>query len=280
MELVKNRQKVLLKVIQGLQNKGISSRRAIVKALFLLKEEYFAGNSVKFYSFYPYKQGPFSQLCFSDLRKLNAEGMINDSENMLTDKGIKTANEMDILEADIHHLLGRFNNEKEMLDYVYSKYPSYTVKSQLVSHKKEQEIGFCTIGYEGKDIDSFLNVLIQNKISMVIDVRNNAFSMNFCFIGKKLKQYLNDAEIDYIHMPELGVESEDRANLNSKEDYEKLFLKYRQSLPLKQKYLDTIEKEGNNKRIALLCFEKDVSSCHRREIAKHIRNKGHEVLDL
>ncbi len=271
---------MLLKVIQGLQNKGISSRRAIVKALFLLKEEYFADKSVKFYSFYPYKQGPFSQLCFSDLRKLNAEGIINDSEDMLTDKGIKTANEIKIMEGDIHHLLGRFSNEKEMLDYVYSKYQPYTIKSQLISHKKEQETGFCTIGYEGKNIDSFLNMLIQNNINMVVDVRNNAFSMNFCFIGKKLKQYLNDAEIDYMHIPELGVESEDRANLNSKEDYEKLFLKYRQSLPLKQKYLDSVEKAGNNKRIALLCFEKDVLSCHRREIAKHIRNKGHEVLDL
>ncbi|MDI6737232.1 MAG: DUF488 family protein [Nanoarchaeota archaeon] len=280
MELLKNRQKVLLKIIQGLQKKGISSRRAIVKALFLLKKEYFADKTLKFYSFYPYKQGPFSQLCFSDLRKFNSEGMIDDSEAKLTDKGIKAANEIKIMESDIHHLLGRFTNEKEMLDYVYSQYQPYTIKSQLISPKKEQKTGFCTIGYEGKDIDSFLNVLIQNNINMVVDVRNNAFSMNFCFIGKKLKQYLNDAEIDYMHMPELGVESEDRANLNSKEDYEKLFLKYRQSLPLRQKYLDSVEKEGNNKRIALLCFEKDVSTCHRREIARHIRNKGHEVLDL
>lgn len=67
-----------------------------------------------------------------------------------------------------------------MTDYVYQKYPQYTVKSQLIEQKpKKSSPSFFTIGYEGKDIDQFLNALVSNTIELLIDIRRNPFSMNF-----------------------------------------------------------------------------------------------------
>jgi len=277
-----NRQKVLLATINELNKRNIFSRRAIVKSQFLLEKEYNLGDSIKFYHFFPYKQGPFSQLCFYDLRLLKKEGLVTNTETRLTKKGQNvltvTGNQFN---HKIIHLLDRFSDEKQMTDYVYKKYPEFTVKSELIEQKPQNKAhGVFTIGYEGKDIDTFLNLLIQNKIDLVIDVRKNPFSMNFCYIKSNLKRYLESVGIEYLHIPELGIESEDRKELETREDYEKLFEEYRKKLPLKEVYLNRIMELGLKKCVVLLCYEADPSYCHRGQIAKAIRKKKVEVTDI
>jgi uncharacterized protein (DUF488 family) len=278
-----NKRDLLLLLIRKLQERGIESRRAIVKCLFLLKKEYSLDEFMKFYSFYPYKQGPFSQACYSDLRALKQEGLIDEKETRLTEKGMgRPLSIGPRVEGRVDVLLNRFESEPQITRYVYSNYPEYAIKSKLVKQARAKNTGggFYTIGYEQRDIDSFLDVLIQHQIDTVIDVRNNPFSMNFSFMQKKLIGYLDKAGMGYKHIPELGIESEHRKNLESKEDYERLFQTYREQLPAKKEHMDEIVKMGKNERVALLCFERDVSSCHRREIANQIRSEGYTVVDL
>ncbi|HIH38925.1 hypothetical protein J4460_05195 [Candidatus Woesearchaeota archaeon] len=55
---------------------------------------------------------------------------------------------------------------------MYQKYPGYTIKSELIEQKQKKPLpGFFTIGYEGKDIDQFLNALVTNNIELLIDIR-------------------------------------------------------------------------------------------------------------
>jgi len=277
-----NRQKVLLNTIEVLNEKDINSRRAIVKSLFLLKEEHNFSEKMPFYHFFAYKQGPFSHLCFDDLRKLRDNQLIDDEETTITKAGTTVLNEMG-REHDqtIKTMLKSFQNEKKITDYVYQKYPEYTVKSELIEQRpKKAEPGFFTIGYEKKDLDQFLNALVSNNIDLLIDIRRNPFSMNFIYIKDTLMKKLKDVGIDYLHIPELGIESEERKNLNTKADYEELFAKYQQVLPLKEVYINRIIELGTTKRIALLCFEADCDFCHRREVAKVIKSKKHEVINL
>src|SRR3989344_5463417 len=277
-----NRQRVLLNTIEGLNNQNIYSRRAIVKSLFLLKEEHHFSEKMPFYHFFAYKQGPFSHLCFDDLRKLRENNLIDQEETAITEAGKAVLAEA----RRTHHqtittMLKTFPTEKKITDYVYQKYPEYTVKSELITQKpKKAEPGFFTIGYEKKDIDQFLNALVSNNIELLIDIRRNPFSMNFIYIKDALMKKLKDVDIDYLHIPELGIESEKRKNLNSKADYEELFAKYQQVLPLKEVYINRIIELGTTKRIALLCFEADCDFCHRREVAKVIKSKKHEVINL
>lgn len=282
MKCMLKRQTVLLHVIRELERKGIQSRRAIVKSLFLLKKEYFLDEYISYYAFFPYKQGPFSHLCFSDLRKLNGSGMIDSNETSLTASGISCVDEHSFaFGSQINHLLGRFANETQMVDYVYAKYPEFTVKSELIGKQAiKRGNGYSTIGYEQKNIDDFLNILIQKNIDVLIDVRNNPFSMNFQFIGTKLEKYLESVDIEYVHIPELGIEGSKRKNLETKKDYAALFSEYKGSLESKKKYLDKIVLLGKERKVALMCFEKDPSFCHRGVIAEYLRKNGHEVLDL
>lgn len=278
-----NRQKVLLKVIEKLESKRINSRRAIVKSLFLLNKEYFLNDKIRFYSFYPYKQGPFSQMCYFDLRKLKNEGLIDVNETAVMEKGSKLIeNQYPYFNSEINHLCGRFNTERELTKYVYSKYDEFTVRSELLDGKKmnKKYIGFNTIGYEHKNIDEFLNILIQNNVNILIDVRHNPFSMNFQFIREKLKGYLESVDIKYVHIPELGIESHKRKNLETKEDYAKLFLEYKKDIEGKREYLEKVIQLGKKNNIALMCFEKDPSFCHRGIIADYLRKNGHVVVDL
>ena len=277
-----NRQKVLLNSIEALNEKNIESRRAIVKSQFLLKEERGIAEKMPFYHFFAYKQGPFSHLCFDDLRKLRDNNLIDEEETTITAKGKQVLNEV----GREHNLaikatLDKFPNEKKITDYVYEKYPEYTVKSELIGQKpKKSSPGFFTIGYEGKDIDQFLNDLVNNNIDLLIDIRRNPFSMNFIYIKDTLRKKLKDAGIEYLHVPELGIESEERKNLKTKADYDELFAKYRQDLPIKEVYINRIIELGTNMRIALLCFEADCNFCHRGEVAKVIKSKNHEVINL
>ena len=277
-----NRQKVLLNTIESLNEININSRRAIVKSLFLLKEEHGIAEKMPFYHFFSYKQGHFSHLCFDDLRKLRDNNLIDEEETTLTNEGEtvlnKTGREH---EPDIKAMLKSFPDEKKITDYVYQKYPQYTLKSELIVQKpKKAEPGFFTIGYEGKDIDQFLNVLVSNQIELLIDIRKNPFSMNFVYIKDALMKKLKDVGIDYLHIPELGIESEERKNLNTQADYEALFAKYRQALPIKEVYINRIIELGTAKRVALLCFEADSNFCHRGEVAKAIKSRKHEVVNL
>ena len=86
--------------------------------------------------------------------------------------------------------------------------------------------------------------------------------------------------IQYIHFPELGIEKEERKNLVSKQDYEKLFFKYRKSLQEKMQHIDTIIKMGSSNRIALMCFEKDPSFCHRGQVGEVLEEKKLKVVSL
>src|SRR5665648_700554 len=168
MKNLTHKQRILLKVVDGLFEMGNSSRFMVVKNLFLLAHEERVGSLIKFYNFFPYKYGPFSNVCYADISKLESEGLLIEAGKhlALTDKGKQasiTANRKASLRTN--RAVKRFNSDREIREYVYREFPEYTVKSELIKLPQKQVIpGIFTIGYEGKDIDSFLNNLIQNDI--------------------------------------------------------------------------------------------------------------------
>jgi uncharacterized protein (DUF488 family) len=170
------------------------------------------------------------------------------------------------------------------MEYVYRKFPDYTIRSKLLPCQdvKKFDPGLFTIGYEGRDIDFFLNVLIQNAIDVLVDVRKNPFSMKFDFTKNSLKNYLENSEIRYLHIPELGIEGEKRKDLFTLKDYEKLFENYEKTtIKENPELLDRITELSRSHRVALMCFEADVNMCHRGVIARNITQKENvEVLNI
>lgn len=281
-----HKQRALLKVIEKLEEKGTSSKFMLVKTLFLLANEENMGRLIKFYNFFPYKFGPFSNVCYTDLSILEREGYLMENENhlLLTMKGKETIKIMNSpISLKIKRVINKFNSDHEIKEYVYKNYKEYTIKSEIIQHAEKQEItsGIFTIGYEGKDIDAFLNILLKNEINLLVDVRKNAFSMSFSFTKNKLINYLEKTGIEYLHTPELGIEGELREGLSTINDYHNLFKQY-EATTLKDNFESVMRiiRLSEEKRAALMCFEADKNMCHRGVIAKNIENKHGVVTHL
>lgn len=277
-EIVTHKQRVLLALIDALSEQGRSSKFQIEKNLFLLKKEEDLDNYVKFYNFYPYNYGPFSNVSYFDLNILMSKGYIFEEKKLftITEKAQIYLNSLTpLLKEKIRNTISRFRSDKEIKEYVYEKYPEYTVKSKTPrSHILNSKPALHSIGYEGKDIDSFLDLLIRNNISLLIDIRHNPFSMNFSFTKSKLEKSLKNLGIEYTHIPELGISGNKRKDLTTAQDYASLFEEYNHSLSEKQKFVDTIIDLGKTKRVAFMCFEHDKKNCHRGVLSDYLLHQN------
>jgi uncharacterized protein (DUF488 family) len=281
-----HKQRALLKVVEKLAEKGTASKFMLVKTLFLLANEENMGRLIKFYNFFPYKYGPFSNVCYTDLSILEREGYLleNEKQLALTMNGKEAIKAMNApISLKIKRVINKFNSDREIKEYVYKNYKEYTIKSEIIPHAEKQDIssGIFTIGYEGKDIDAFLNILLKNEINLLIDVRKNPFSMNFSFTKNKLMNYLSKTGIEYLHTPELGVEGELREGLSTINDYLNLFKQY-EATTLKDNLgsVMRIVKLSEEKRVALMCFEADKNMCHRGVIANYLEKHNGVVTHI
>jgi uncharacterized protein (DUF488 family) len=276
------KQKLLLGLIHHLSDINQMTKLHLTKLMFLITKE----KTPKFstYHFHPYKFGPFSYAMYSDINYLVQKGYLID--NQVDSKYIPQLTKKGKDELEISHdqknfvsrYINKFGSIENLIDEIYSKYPTYTCKSERknipIKIKLPSNPGIFLIGYEGKDIDQFLFELISNNINILIDVRKNPRSMKYMFNKGRLIKSLKNVDIRYIHIPELGVPKNLRENLKTKEDYEDLFAQYREFLPRKEIYINKILKLGKMERIALMCFEKDENFCHRGQIGNHIKKKG------
>jgi len=142
---------------------------------------------------------------------------------------------------------------------IYSR-KAYKLLSLIVSCMRN---GVYSIGYQGKTIGSFMNELAESNISLLVDVRRNAFSFKKGFSKNQLRDYLKKAKIGYLHLPEFGIEAGKRKDLHTAQDYKILFADYRKNLRLENDRLEYLKALGRKQRIALMCFEADKNFCHR-----------------
>ena len=129
-----------------------------------------------------------------------------------------------------------------------------------------------TIGYEGISLEAYLNKLLKNDVRVLIDVRNNPLSQKYGFSKNQLIRYCNSLNIEYVHFAEVGVQSEERKELNDQYDYDLLFTRYRENtltktIPSQNRILDLLIEK---KRIALTCFEANIYQCHRKHLSEAI----------
>ncbi|MFI5139882.1 MAG: DUF488 family protein [Sphingobacteriales bacterium] len=96
--------------------------------------------------------------------------------------------------------------------------------------------------------------------------------MKYGFSKSLLKRFCESIGIQYLHFPEVGIESNQRQELNCQKDYDNLFKLYKTTNLTKtsktQSAIFDILK--SNKRIALTCFEANICQCHRKPLAEAI----------
>lgn len=141
-----------------------------------------------------------------------------------------------------------------------------------------------TIGYEGVNLEGFLDCLRRNNISVIADVRNLPFSRKKGFSKTSLSEFLSDNDIDYINYRELGADKKLRDRLKESGDYNTFFKVMAVSVLMHKEQLAEINKMVcDGKNVALMCFEKDFKLCHRKVVAlgvKKINGNGLKIKHL
>ena len=173
-----------------------------------------------------------------------------------------------------------------LMKHTYLNYPFYAIKSKaaekILNTEELQKIRqakpegnktvLFTIGYEGISLEEYLVRLLKNDVKVLVDVRNNPFSMKYGFSKNQLQRYCESMGIQYVHFPEMGIQSEQRQELNTQADYDKLFDLYRKDnlKKTRDKQEQILDLLNEHKRIALTCFEADICRCHRKHLAEAI----------
>jgi uncharacterized protein (DUF488 family) len=278
------RRKIILALLQVFG--GELDRISLQKLLFLFTQQ----QSKPDYDFVPYKFGCYSFSAKADLTTMTAKGMLTETEyNFKSNE--KTAYLELLKEADRALLLqtklsyGNMNADALMRD-TYLNFPYWATKSvkaaSILSEQEHKKVVAAkpknsktilfTIGYEGISLEEYLNRLLQNDVKVLVDVRNNPLSMKFGFSKSQLKRYCESLGLIYMHLPEVGIKAEQRQELNSQSDYDKLFTNYRLHNLTKtvNSQSQILELLIQHKRIALTCFEANICQCHRKHLAEAI----------
>lgn len=286
------RRKIILALIQLFN--GEIEKTKLQKLLFL----YSTRKQKPEYEFVPYKFGCFSYSASADLVTMLKKDFLSE-----TDIGFQKKDQTDYLKAikssDKKILLNTVQNYGDMgnnalIKHTYINFPYYAINSTIAEKLLTENLfkrvkdakpnqtnqALFTIGYEGISLENYLNKLVKNNIQLLVDVRKNPLSMKFGFSKTLLKKYCNSLNIEYIHIPEVGIKSNKRQSLESQEDYDNLFDDYK-----KTTLTETVSDQENilellNKynRIALTCFESNICQCHRLPLAESLHKLKKDLI--
>lgn len=130
-----------------------------------------------------------------------------------------------------------------------------------------------TLGYEKRDIQQYVEILKNAGVTILVDVRETAWSYKRDFCKMKLRNTVEDKGILYVHIKELGNPKIFRKSELSPAD---ILLKYRSYLDDTRSGLDVLlnlilHGDQADQYLCLTCFEKDYATCHRSVIAEYMQ---------
>jgi uncharacterized protein (DUF488 family) len=133
------------------------------------------------------------------------------------------------------------------------------------------EMRIFTIGYESATVPEFIAALNTAGVERVIDVRALPLSRRPGFSKSPLRNALEDAGIEYVHLKALGTPSEGRtaARAGRHADMARI---YAGQLELPEAMVQSAEmlELAAEKPSALMCMERDPTHCHRTLLLKAV----------
>ncbi|MBS0235758.1 MAG: DUF488 domain-containing protein [Proteobacteria bacterium] len=255
---IPHRMRVLLALIRKFRDQVTTEN---MQALLFMYCHYYANNGA--YHFIPVAGKPISLQAQEDYRWFVKKGLLSNDHEVIAEFP-KSYAQLDIFEEAALQQLKKYGIKQ--VDYQQA-WDSYTSCIKQESAINSHHILY-TIGYEGRGIEEYINTLLLHQIAVLCDVRYTPFSQKYGFSGSDLQAALALVNIQYIHMPELGVSVEQRRNMEDSHIHYNLLQKYEQSLPQKSQHLQTLLSVlQKHRRIAITCFERNYRACHRSKIA-------------
>ncbi len=121
-----------------------------------------------------------------------------------------------------------------------------------------------TIGYEQARVDDVTGALAAAGVEVLADVRFLPLSRRPGFSKSALAAAAREAGIEYRHMKQLGTPAEGRAAAR-RGDHAALSRIYAGQLELPEALaaMAELRELAGEKRVALLCYEREAAECHR-----------------
>src|SRR6266699_6179501 len=144
----------------------------------------------------------------------------------------------------------------------------------------ENRIDLWTIGHSTRSIEEFIEALESFRMQLLVDVRSFPGSRRYPHFGAtQLSESLRQANIEYLHLPELGGRRRPRKDSQNIGWRNEGF----------RGYADFMETEGfregterllalaRDRRLVIMCAEAVWWRCHRSLISDYLKVKGVEV---
>ena len=131
-----------------------------------------------------------------------------------------------------------------------------------------------TIGYERRDGDELISLLLDAGVEMLVDIREKPISRKPDFRPAALQARCQVVGIDYEQMPELGSPENARKTLDETGDIEAFRRRFAAYV---RKHLNTpldhLTELAKARPVALLCYERCHEDCHRSIIADSVADR-------
>ena len=146
----------------------------------------------------------------------------------------------------------------------------------------EQKPTIFTIGYQGYSLLGLVDILKEQRIDALVDVRYDAYSKRPEFCKGRLRSAIEEAGIEYLHRPELGTPTQLRKKITNARSGQEIFKLYFERISkVNYRYVEAVAELASPRKLVLMCMEKEPERCHRKILADFISRKfGFEVVHL
>lgn len=140
-----------------------------------------------------------------------------------------------------------------------------------MSRKPSINSALVSVGYEGRTAEELVGRLRLERVQVLVDVRLTPLSRKPGLSKSKLAAALREAGIEYVHHRALGNPKDNRDGF--REGAPESRRRFREVLGTDEatdalRHVAELLDEGV---VALLCFERDHSACHRNLVADALR---------
>jgi uncharacterized protein (DUF488 family) len=130
-----------------------------------------------------------------------------------------------------------------------------------------------SVGYEGRSAAELIESLLVQGVQVLVDVRLTPLSRKKGLSKTALSQALEAVGIRYVHHKQLGNPKENRDDFRqgsgaSRDRYREIL-----SSEPAEDALSHVSELLDEGVVALLCFERDHSQCHRELVANELRQR-------
>lgn len=129
-----------------------------------------------------------------------------------------------------------------------------------------------SIGYERRDVQEFLDIVIKYKVKKLIDIRELPLSRRKGFSKNSLASSLNTIGVEYYHVRLAG-----NPYRKEKDDIQHCLNMYKKYLRKNPGVIDLVIEELSKPTVAILCYERDHEKCHRSVLIDMISDSNERI---